>query len=296
MAVISTLNTPLNVEAAYQYCEKLARNHYENFPVASILLPRSIRRPVTVIYAFARHADDMADEGDLTPEKRLALLDHYQQALENIVDPRGTPPVDPVFIALADVLKQYSTLPTQLLFDLLTAFKQDVTKNAYADFAEVLHYCQHSANPIGRLMLHLTYNETEENLQDSDAICTSLQLINFLQDLKSDLSERDRCYIPQDEMQQFKIELADLKQHKETKAIQDLIGLQVTRASTLLSQGGRLGNRLSGFFGLEIRLITQGGHHIVSALGKQSSVYERPHLRFWHWISMFYNAFKRNPV
>lgn len=132
-----------DLEKAYRHCEQLVRSHYENFPVASWFLPKHIRRPIAVIYAFARTADDLADEGDASPEQRIQRLEAYGQQLNTITNSH-----DPVFIALAHVI-QAQQLPVQLFHDLLTAFKMDVTKKRYADFPELLFYCQHSANLSG---------------------------------------------------------------------------------------------------------------------------------------------------
>jgi len=272
------------IETAYQYCESLAKSHYENFPVASRFLPKKIRRPIAVIYTFARLADDMADEGDLTQAERLDQLNHYWTALEDLRS--GATPKELVFIALQDVLKTNPDLPISLFFDLLTAFKQDVIKHQYENFEEILNYCRYSANPIGRLLLYLTDHSSEENLKASDEICTALQLINFLQDLKSDLSQRGRCYLPLDEMRELHITLEDLNNNQENPNIQTLINQQLKRAEDLLNQGSILGKRLPGLFGFEIRLIIQGGKTIACALEQRKSVYTRPSLRAWQWLKI----------
>ncbi len=277
------------IEKAYRYCERQARLHYENFPVASIIIPKKIRRPITVIYTFARHADDIADEGDFSAEDRLQQLQSYWNDLEAIRD--GKTPIHPIFIALQDVLKHHPTLPIQLFFDLLTAFKQDITKHTYQDFDEIIHYCRYSANPVGRLLLHLTDNDTPINLKNSDAICSALQLINFLQDLSSDVKDRNRCYLPQTEMDQSGIALADLKNQTVTPAIETLIADQLTRAEHLLTLGSPLAKDLSGRFGFEIRLIIAGGKAMVQALHNRHSVYARPHIKVWQWPGILCKAF-----
>jgi squalene synthase HpnC len=184
--------TAHNLETAYRHCERLARSHCENFPVASWLLPRRLRRPIAVIYAFARTADDFADEGHYSAAQRLALLNGYGAKLQQLE--RGEATDDPLFIALADVIARYQ-LPLQLFYDLLSAFAQDVTKKRYTDFGELLDYCRRSANPVGRLLLHLSGNASAENLQLSDKICSALQLINFYQDLAQDFAENERIYL-----------------------------------------------------------------------------------------------------
>ncbi|HQY22865.1 MAG TPA: squalene synthase HpnC [Gammaproteobacteria bacterium] len=278
------------LENAYQKCEILALTHYENFPVASRFLPKKIRRPIAVIYAFAREADDIADEGDFTIASRLEQLEHYEKNLEKIT--QGIVPSHPVFIALNDVLKKHPTLPISLFFNLLTAFKQDVIKKEYNDFEEVLNYCKYSANPVGRLLLYLTNNASTENLSYSDDICTALQLINFLQDLDSDLTLRDRCYLPIDEMHAMHISKEDFKTHQQSAAMQNFIITQLLRTERLLQNGSPLGKNLSGLFGFEIRIIINAANTIVQQLKKRRCIYDRPTLKRWHWPKVLLTALK----
>lgn len=158
-------------------------DHYENFPVASLLVPPHLRRPIAVIYHFARSADDLADEGTDPPAARLAALAAYRAELERIA--AGTLPQLPLFADLAQVIRDHK-LPLQLFHDLLDAFAQDVVKTRYANYTELLDYCRRSANPVGRLVLHLFGRTESARLQESDAICTALQLINFWQDVAID--------------------------------------------------------------------------------------------------------------
>ncbi len=267
---------------AYDYCERFARSHTEFFPIASFLLPAKLRRSISVIYTFARQSDDMADEGDLSTTKRIEKLNHFWHSLETI----GSP-TEPLFIALAEVLNQNPQLPIQLFFDLLTAFKQDVTKSDYKNTQEVLQYAQLSANPVGRLLLHLTHNDTTKNLQYSDAICTSLQLINFLRDIEPDLRLRNRCYLPLDKMQQHNITLEDLREQKKPSLLQSFVQEQLHEASILLQQGTHLGNTLTGFFGFEIRLIIKHNQHMIKKLKSRKNVYECPKIYAWDWINLF---------
>lgn len=279
-----------SLESAYQQCETLARTHYENFPVASRFLPQKIRRPIAVIYAFARQADDLADEGDFTIATRLEQLDHYWKNLAEIT--QGIAPSDPVFIALNDVIKKHPALPIVLFFDLLTAFKQDVTKKEYQNFEEVLDYCKHSANPVGRLLLYLTNNASTENLSCSDDICTALQLINFLQDLDSDLTLRDRCYLPLDEMRAMNISKEDFKAHKQSAAIHNFVMTQLLRAERLLQNGSLLGKNLKGLFGFEIRVIINAANTVMQQLKKRQCIYQRPTLKLWHWPKVLLRSLK----
>jgi hydroxysqualene synthase len=276
------------LEDAYRHCLRLARSHYENFPVASWLLPRRIQRPIAVIYAFARSADDFADEGDLSAAARDAQLRDYAAKLDAL---RADHPInDPIFIALSDVAAKYA-LPLDLLHDLLIAFRQDVTKHRYADFAEVLDYCRHSANPVGRLVLHLYRAATAENLRDSDSICTALQLINFWQDLAQDCDENDRIYLPRDEMALYGVTEAQLIEHRCDAALLRLIDMQVSRARRLLLLGAPLGIRLKGRLGMEVRAIIQGGLCLLDALARRDNPFVRPRLRRRDRLRIVWRAF-----
>lgn len=276
------------IDAAYEHCLRITRGHYENFPVASRLLPRHLQRPISVIYAFARNADDFADEGDLPEAQRLALLDDYVAKLNTIHDQR--PLDDPVFIALQDVIHHYS-LPLELFHDLLSAFRQDVTKRRYADFAEVLDYCRRSANPVGRLVLHLFKEASDENLRDSDAICTALQLINFWQDLSQDKDENDRIYLPQDEMTRHGVTDQQLAEKRNDPALKNLMNLQILRSEQLLLSGAGLGRRLRGRLGLEIRATIHGGLSILNAMKRRDNPFIRPRLRRFDWLRILWRAF-----
>lgn len=291
--MVSSLTPTITLETAYQHCEKLASSHYENFPVASLLLPKHLRRPIAVIYTFAREADDIADEGNLESSDRLEQLQNYWQTLEAIQNKcfSATRSPNPIFIALHDVLEKNPALPITLLFDLLRAFKQDVTQNRYKNFKEITDYCRYSANPVGRLLLHLTNQATEDNLKKSDAICTGLQLINFLQDIHSDLSNRDRCYLPTEEMNALGITIDGLNNQQARAAIDCLIQTQLTRANQLFEQGAPLGKQLKGLFGFEIRLIIACGFQIMRLLKARKNVYTRPTLRWWHWPTVIFNTF-----
>jgi squalene synthase HpnC len=244
-----------NVDAAYDYCLARVRQHYENFPVASFVLPRELRRPIAAIYAFARQADDVADEGVLAPEERLAHLDAYDRHLAAIS--RGEPVDDPVFIALGDTLRTFS-LPAQPLHDLLIAFRQDVVKPRYAQFADVLGYCRYSANPVGRILLLLINQATPANVRRSDCICTALQLINFLQDLEQDYAECGRIYLPQADMARFGVDERQLKERHTDDGLRRLIQCQIVRARQLMESGRTLGTTLPGRFALQLRMMKAG--------------------------------------
>ena len=266
---------PTPVAAAYAHCQALARRHYENFPVASVLLPAHLRKPVAAIYAFARQADDIADEGDASPEARLAQLAECRARLDAI--DAGETMDDPVYVALAHAIAAHD-LPLSLFHDLLTAFERDVTQTRYADFDAVLDYCRYSANPVGRLLLHLYRRATPTNLAASDCICTALQLINFLQDIGQDLDENDRIYLPQVDMQAHGVSEDELRGRRNGPALRALIGQQIDRAIALMAQGRPLGRALPGRIGLELRLIIAGGTRILQRLAQQEDVFARPRL------------------
>ncbi len=255
--------------------------HYENFPVASVLLPGRLRHPVSVVYRFARTADDFADEGDLSAGQRLALLGQYREQLRRIE--AGMPPDGELFGALRDVVIGHG-LPLKPFYDLLDAFTQDVTKIRYADFGEVLHYCRRSADPVGRLMLHLYGEASEERLKWSDAICSALQLINFCQDVEIDF-RKNRIYLPQDEMARFQVGEGQIAARDPGGGWAALMAFQTGRARSLLESGAPLAVRLPGRIGLEIRAVVQGGLRILEKLEQaRGDVFRnRPVLRAWDW-------------
>jgi len=247
-------------------------DHYENFPVASILLPRRLVPAVEAIYAFARSADDIADEGDATPAERLAQLAAYRAGLDGIA--RGAPALPPLFARLAGVVAQYR-LPLAPFEDLLSAFEQDVVTTSYADFPALLDYCRRSANPVGRLMLALYGRVEDENLVQSDAICSALQLINFLQDVAID-REKGRIYLPLDDLSRFGVDPAALQRWTADAAFRDLMAFEVARARALMLSGAPLVKRLPGRIGWELRLVVQGGLRILERIeGAEYDVFNR---------------------
>jgi len=188
----------MELTQAYQHCLDIAQNHYENFPTASKLLAADLRPAVAAIYAFARHADDLADEGDASPQTRLKQLDAWETLLERCEHDGSIN--HPIFMALADAIRTRG-LDIEELDNLLIAFRMDVSIHAYASLDELLFYCKHSANPVGRLLLQLHGIHHPEAIYCSDHICSALQLINFWQDLSIDLP-RGRCYLPENWLQE----------------------------------------------------------------------------------------------
>ena len=280
----------MNTKQAYKHCLSISKNHYENFPVASWFLPRRMRLPIAAIYAFARRADDFADEGDVSDEQRLEHLNQLAQQIESVYKKDSS--TDPVMIALADCVQRFE-LPKELFLDLIDAFKQDVTQKRYNDFGELMQYCRRSANPVGRLMLYL-YGQTDRtSLGQSDAVCTALQLINFYQDLAQDYTEMDRIYIPQDEIRASFVNETYFKNQRTDGPMILLMRKQYERAHKLLQSGAPLGKSLKGRFGFEIRLIIAGGSRILLKLDKQTDdLFSRPRLDFHDWLWIFWRALR----
>jgi len=261
---------------AYRHCRRRAAAHYENFPVASWLLPRGLRGPVAAIYCFARDADDLADEDPRPVEARRQDLLAIREHVQCLEDPAAEH--EPEWIALADARTRFD-LPAALFADLIDAFVQDLEQSRYQTFGEVMEYCRRSANPIGRLLLHLDGDPTREMLGYSDAICSALQLVNFFQDLRQDLEENDRIYLPQEEMDQYGVTEAMLAAGTSTFQLRNLMQFQYARADRLLRAGAPLGGMVRGRTGLEIRAIINAGARILWRLRRQDDVFSRPRLR-----------------
>jgi hydroxysqualene synthase len=242
--------------------------HYENFPVASLLCPPALRPAIVAIYGFARTADDLADEGDAAPAQRLADLAAYRADLDAVV--RGEVPSPrwaPVFERLRAAISTFK-LPIGLLTDLLSAFEQDVVKNRYADRAELLDYCRRSANPVGRLLLHLYGVGDAASLRQSDAICTALQLANFWQDLGVDTA-RGRLYVPETNCTTHAVAVPALLRGDDGPAVQALVAELVAWTRTLMREGAPLVHSIAGRGGWELRLVVQGGLRILDKIEAQ---------------------------
>ena len=280
---------------AFAYCKRLAQSHYENFHVASFFLPKSLRQPFHIIYAYCRCSDDLADEHDGSPESRkLALqrLDDWQRQLNQCFD--QTEPQDktqsethPVFIALRSLLQQY-TLPKEPFADLLVAFRQDQTQQCYATFDDLLHYCRYSANPVGRIVLHLVCAPTSEQLAWSDSICTGLQLANFWQDVRRD-KNIGRCYIPQDVARRFGVNLADLHDSPEFRQMMQEL---VADARNRFHIGKPLVKSVPKMLRSDIALFIRGGLAILDAIERiQFNVLEtRPALSRWTKLRLLWGT------
>jgi hydroxysqualene synthase len=255
-------------------------NHYENFPVASWLCPPEWRPAVVAIYRFARTADDIADEGAASTAERLAALERYERCLLEAHAQRA-PGVDwpEIFGPLAQAMRAHQ-LPLTPLRSLLSAFAQDTGNPLYADRAELLDYCARSANPIGRLLLHLAGVDDRDSLARSDAICSALQLINFWQDLSVD-TPRGRCYVTATDALRHGVPrpLPARDDHRTRALVRDMVAW----ARELMDEGAPLVHRLRGRFGWELRLVVQGGLRILDKIeaGGFNSLSHRPKLNAW---------------
>ena len=280
-SVISTVDSPTTpAQDPYAACSRLAREHYENFPVGR-LVPKNLRPHVHAVYAFARVADDLADEGYADPRHRLStssapteterlqVFRAYRQAWQNALQSKE---YDRSYAWIFEPLlktKAELALPDSLFLDLLSAFEQDIVKRRYADFAEVLDYCRRSANPIGRLVLLIHGRRETELAQLSDHICTALQLANFWQDVSVDLG-KDRIYIPQIDLRRFGVSEEDLFAGQATPNFRNCLRYQSERAWDLFRQGESLPRLLARPLSWEIRLTWLGGTEILRKIEKSN--------------------------
>lgn len=235
--------------------------HYENFPVASFLLPKHLRPAVETVYTFARNADDFADEGDFTNEERIQKLNEYQHELDKIA--RQEQSEQGLFIRLRQHIQAFQ-IPLDCFYDLLSAFKQDINTTRYPSYADLLNYCQRSANPVGRIMLHLYQSIDAEKLRQSDAICSALQIINFIQDVAIDW-EKQRIYLPLEDLARFELS-QDMQQARKQQNWSPMMRFQCERARALMLSGSQLSLNLPGRIGWELRLVVQGGLRILEKI------------------------------
>ncbi len=272
-----------DLKQAYQHCLKLARRHYENFPTASILIRRDLRPAVAAIYAFARQADDIADEGDNPEEKRLKQLDAWEALLERCQHGYLD---HPVFLALGDAIERHE-LPVSSLHDLITAFRMDVSIHSYATQGELMFYCRHSANPVGRLMLALHNINNSEAMAGSDAICTALQLANFWQDLSRDIP-KGRCYLPNEWLQSAGLSSSEL-QHGEVSSemFRPALDKAIAYTDKLFTDGYKILKHLPFRLRLQIAATLHGGRAILNKVAESGDpLHTRPVLDKGQWLSM----------
>lgn len=268
---------------AYAACQRLTRNHYENFPVASLWLPRSLRPAVSAVYAFARCADDFADEAGMDNPVRLDRLADWRRRLAAGGDHEN----HPVFWALSDVFSRQA-LPRDPFDKLITAFEMDVRKNRHATFDDVLFYCRHSANPVGEIVLRLFNAWTEPRGRWSDAICTALQLANFWQDVTVD-ALKNRIYIPQDDQRAFGVTEDAVLKGPTSEALKKLMAHEVSRTWDLFNEGRPLLADAPKALRKELGLVWLGGTEILRKIEAQSyDVWSgRPHVSKWDWVRLF---------
>lgn len=249
------------IQEAFQYCSRIAREHYENFPVASLFLPRERRPYIAAIYAFARLADDMADEGTLPPEERLAKLNAWEDKLRASYLGKAD---DPVFVALAETAT-VKKIPQSLFVDLLNAFRMDVTRSRYQTFSDLLEYCRLSANPVGQLVLHVFDDAEEGKMGLSDHICTALQLANFWQDISVD-KQKGRIYVPLEDLERFRYTEDDFCRGVEDGRFRELMRFEVERTQKLFHDGKPLLNSVTPDLHFELALTWNGGMAILKKI------------------------------
>jgi hydroxysqualene synthase len=282
-----------SVEDSFRYCERLARAHYENFPVGSVLIPKRLRKHFYSIYAFARTADDFADEGlglNQTAEQRLALIAAWREQLHMAFNGEAR---HPVFIALRETRARFD-LPLSLFDDLLSAFGQDVVKLRYENFDELLDYCRRSANPVGRLVLLLFGYSDAELHEQSDDICTALQLANHWQDVGIDL-DKDRIYLPEVDLDRFGVTVDELKMGLPGPNFKELLKFEIARAREYFLRGKPLCAAVSGRLGLELRAVWLGGWRILDRIEENDyDVFaRRPEITFSDKLRMVLGAFRK---
>jgi squalene synthase HpnC len=249
---------PVGLEAAYAYCRRLAHSHYENFTVASWLMPRALRPAMHAIYAYARMADDFADE-----VRDASKLDAWERELDCAYD--GTPR-HPVFVALADTVRRYA-IPRQPFADLLTAFRSDLTFRGFETLDELLGYARYSANPVGHLVLYLFGYRDAERQRLSDSICAGLQLANFWQDVAVDLL-KDRIYLPRRDMARFDVSVEDLRAGRITHGFTALMRHEAAIARDMLERGSALAYTVDRRLRRDVLMFAGGGLAILRAIDR----------------------------
>ncbi len=262
--------TPPTLEEARAYCERLARSHYENFSVATWFLPKRLHQHFYSVYAYCRISDDLGDEvGDT--QMSLALIDVWQHELDamyaHLADPSSPAPRHPVFVALAETVRQCE-IPHHEFSDLLVAFRQDQTVTRYETFEDLLGYCKNSANPVGHLILYLGGYKDAERRQLSDYTCTALQLANFWQDVAVDYG-KGRIYLPLESLRRFGVTEDDIAQRRSTPQFVELMKFEVTRAHEWFDRGLPLAQKVDKELALDIELFSRGGQAILNAIEKQ---------------------------
>ena len=282
-----SISTESHLDSAIGYIKALdlAKSHYENFPIVSFFVPKRLRKHVAIIYWFARSADDIADEGNEKPESRLFKLNEFELNFNKALIGKHD---SAFFSALCETISILNLAPNHFS-DLLYAFKQDVVKTRYGNFEELLNYCNHSANPVGRLILEIFKVRGKNAYNYSDKICTALQLTNFFQDTKLDIN-RGRIYYPQDEMEKYKVTEKMFELNENNLNLQKLVRFNVDRARLLFNDGKKLLKLLKGGLKLEVNWTVRGGEAILDRITKSNFdvLNKRPVLRKTDFVKLFF--------
>ena len=275
----------MNAEDGYKKALKLASEHYENFPVVSFFLPKEIRKDVAIIYWFARTADDFADEGTGGVKERISLLNFFEERFRNLLKSEFENSLE---MALFTTIKNRNLTGSYFL-DLLSAFKQDVERNRYPDFDEILDYCRRSANPVGRLVLELNGIKNDDANQYSDKICTALQLTNFYQDTIIDF-QKGRIYYPEDEMKKFQVDEKVFEIKENNFNFQQLLKHNVDRTQVMFDEGKNIFEYLKGKLKLQIKWTVKGGEEILKKIRAANFdvLNKRPELTKLDIIKLFF--------
>lgn len=252
------------VEEARRYCASLARTHYENFTVVSSFFPKPKRQDMYNVYAFCRFSDDLGDE-EMGQGDRVAALDQWDREIDRMF---AGEPRHPILVALGETVARYG-IPAKLFHDLVHAFRMDQRRTRFASFDEVRHYCRHSADPVGRLVLHVFEEAREETFRLSDETCTGLQLANFWQDVKPDLEERDRIYFPQDSLARFGVTEGQLRKGLCDENFRALMRFEVERARGYFERGFGLLPLVKPDLRIDLELFGRGGLAILDAIERQ---------------------------
>ncbi len=285
---LHTKNKYWSAEDGFRYCETIARSHYENFPVASRFVSKELRKYVWTIYAFARIADDYADEPGFTLAERMDNLNQWEQYLDECYNGN---PTHRVFAALAETVERFQ-IPHELFHNLLTAFRADVTVKRYGTYEDVLAYCRNSANPVGRLLLLLFNYRSETMMHLSDSICTALQLTNFWQDVSVDL-QKDRIYLPLEDLEEFGYSEQDLFSRKVNDPFSNLMAYQVRRTADLFAEGKPLLSLVNKDLSMELKLTWNGGMKILQKIYGQNYdvLTKRPALSKLDKLGLLFRSF-----
>ncbi len=281
------ISEPLTLDKAYHEALKFTKTHYENFPVASLFIPKDLRKHIAVVYQFARQADDIADEGIENEELRIENLELYKNQLSDSLNGKYD---SPFWTAFHNTILQFN-LTQKNFFDLLDAFKQDITKKRYFTFNELLEYCEKSANPVGRIILELHNINDPQVLDYSDAVCTALQLTNFYQDISVDY-QKDRIYLPIEEMGKFGVTENIFRLKENNINFQKLLKYQVERTHNLFEDGKNILNKLPLRLRYQIKMTILGGEKILQKISQinYNVLNERPTLTKFDIIQIIFRT------